>query len=136
MSADTTIAILQTLIAAIAASVIVYWHVATRGAWSHWPAGRSLMALLGIITVGHAWRGVNRLVGAEYVSKDPVSVVLYAVFAMTLVLVGFTIRRELRAGKARVVVADEEPADPSDLPTGMVAVVLTTTTKEKSNDNE
>lgn len=134
MSADTTIAILQTLIAGIAAAVIVYWHIATRGAWSHWPAGRSLMALLGIITVGHAWRGVNRLVGAEYVSKDPVSVVLYAVFAMTLVLVGLTIRKELRVGKARVVVADDT-VDPSDLQTGMVAVVLTTNTKESPNES-
>ena len=39
------------LVSAASATVMAYWWITTRGNWWQWPAGRSLMALLAIITV-------------------------------------------------------------------------------------
>ena len=122
------ITILKLTASAFAFVVILYWHLSTKGTWKDWPAGRSLMALLAIIAVGYAWRGVNRLVG-DYPLEEPLLLVLYCAIVLALAQIGLTIRRELRAGRARVITS-ESPADN----TGPVAIILATTTTEEPND--
>lgn len=89
------------LISAIAWTVIIYWHRATKGTWWDFPAGRSLMGLLGIIAFGFGWGVISRLLG-DYPGKGIMSAVLYVLFISALIAIGLTIRKEMRAGKRRL----------------------------------
>lgn len=93
-------AILLTIISITATVVVIYWHVATGGTWRQWPAGRSLMGLLGIIAVGFGFGVVNRFLGA-YPAKYAVAVLLYALFVGAIIFIGLTIRKETIRGKAK-----------------------------------
>lgn len=119
------ITILKAMVSATGLAVIIYWHVATRGTWRAWPAGRSLMALLAIVVIGYAWRVVNRLV-PDYALEEPLLGLLYISFTLALIAIGVTIRRELNRGRARVVIED------SDARAEPIAVVLATT-EEKTD---
>lgn len=107
----------------ISTTVILYWHISTRGTWRQWPAGRSLMGLLAIIAAGFGMGGVNRLLG-DYAAKQPILAAVYAAFAVALIIIGFTIHKELALGRARILA--KAPAA-----TGPVAVIIATTTEEK-----
>lgn len=90
------------LVALVATETVVYWHVRTRGTWRDWPAGRSLMYLLLIISTGFTFGVVNRFLG-EYPARGLVSFLLYAMFIGALVVIRFTIRAEMkRAGRPLV----------------------------------
>lgn len=120
MNNELVSAILLGLIPLTAGTVIFYWNHATGGrlrprkghwcpvgTWREWPAGRSLMGLLGIITVGFAYGVLNRFLG-QYPAKFAVAVALYALFIGAIIFIGFTIRKELRVGAAKAA----HPANP------------------------
>lgn len=113
------------IIAAVAAWVIIYWHIATMGTWRQWPAGRSLMGLLSIIAVGFGYGVVNRFLG-DYPARPVVSIVLYALFVGAIVVIGLTIRKEMRTGKRR-----QREKFPTH--TGPVTVVVATKNEETSD---
>lgn len=127
MNNETISAVLLGGIALVAGLVVVYWHIATKGTWRHWPAGRSLMGLLGIITVGFGFGIVNRHLG-DYPAKFPIATALYAAFLGALIFIGATIRAEMRAGKAR---ARAKSAHPTTAP---VTIVVASTNEEKPNE--
>lgn len=127
MNNETISAILLGGIALVAAAVVVYWHLATRGTWRHWPAGRSLMGLLAIITVGFGFGVINRFLG-DYPAKFPLATALYAAFLGALIFIGSTIRAEMRAGKAR---ANAKKNHPSTAP---VTIVVATTNEENPDE--
>lgn len=122
---NTIVTILLLLVSTASITVILYWHLATHGTWRQWPAGQSLMGLLTIIAAGFGWGGVNRLLG-DYALKQPILCFLYGGVVIALVMIGVTIHKELRLGRARVL-AKVPPA------TGPVAVIVATTTEEKPN---
>jgi hypothetical protein len=98
------------LIATVSFAVIIYWHVATKGTWRKWPAGRSLMGLLGIIAVGFGYGVMNQLIG-PYPAKAYISFFLYLAFIGALILIGFTIRKELATGRRRSLDTHTGPID-------------------------
>jgi hypothetical protein len=114
--------ILLGIIAAVAAWVIIYWHVATKGTWKEWPAGRSLMGLLGIIAVGFGYGVFNRLLG-PWPGQPVTSMVLYAAFVWAIIWIGLTIRKEMRFGKKR-------SAEKFPIHTGPVTVVVASKNEE------
>lgn len=131
MTTTILVAILLLLMSSASTAVIIYWHFSTRGSWKQWPAGRSLMALLTIISLSHGWGGINRFLG-DYALKQPILGVLYFCFAIVLVAVGITIHKELTRGKAKVLHPSNGPVTG-----GIAAVVLaTTTTTEESTDDK
>lgn len=89
------------IISAIAWWVIIYWWKATRGSWWNYPAGRSLMGLLGIIAVGFGWGVLSRILG-DYPGRSIIAVVMYLTFIGALIAIGLTIRAEMKAGKQRI----------------------------------
>lgn len=121
-----TTALLLTLISSIAFTVIIYWHITTKGTWRHWPAGQSLMGLLVIIAVGFGVGALNRLLG-NYPAKDFILILLYTAFAAALSVIGLTIRKEMRAGKRRL----RRKAHPA---TGPVIIAVATTNEETDDD--
>lgn len=112
------------IIGVAASAVIIYWHVATRGTWREWPAGRSLMGLLAIIALGFLFGLMNRLIPFP-LGRSVVAVVLYGAFVWAIIFVGLTIRKEMRAGKARL-----NDKFPSHTPTGPVTVIVATKNEE------
>jgi drug/metabolite transporter (DMT)-like permease len=118
--------ILLGIIAAVAAWVIIYWHVATKGTWKEWPAGRSLMGLLGIIAVGFGYGVFNRLLG-PWPGQPVTSMVLYAAFVWAIIFIGHTIRKEMRSGKAR-------SSTKFPIHTGPVTVVVASKNEETPDD--
>ena len=114
------------LIFVLSVTVIIYWHLATRGTWRKWPAGQSLMALLTIIALGFGWGGVNRLLG-DYAWKQSILLVLYGLFAVGIAMIGVTIHEEMAAGKKRQ--AAKAPEDQ----TGLITIVVATTNEEKTD---
>lgn len=121
-------AILLGLICLIASTVIIYWHTTTRGSWRSWPAGQSLMGLLIIIAVGFGVGALNRFLG-EYLAKDYILIGLYASFAGALVVIGLTVRKEMREGKARLLTKQKATAGP-------VTITVATLNEEKAEDDE
>lgn len=117
---------LLALISLISSAVIIYWHTTTRGSWRHWPAGRSLMGMLIIIAVGFGVGALNRLLG-DYAAKDYILTGLYASFVGALVVIGLTIRKEMRAGKARL----RGKLNPAS---GPVSVIVATRNEEEPDD--
>lgn len=116
------------LISLTAFIVIFYWHGATRGTWKHWPAGRSLMGLLGIIAVGFGYGVVNALIGpAGYPGKPVIGFALYFVFVGAIIFIGATIRKEIRRGRSK----ERHPSNP---PTGTIDITVATEEKEPSHD--
>lgn len=113
------------IISAIASTIIIYWWRATRGTWKDYPAGRSLMGLLGIIAVGFGWGVMSRLVG-DYPGRDVLAVLMYLTFISALVYIGITIRTEMRYGKQRLT--RKEPTT-----SGPVIVTVATTNEESPN---
>jgi hypothetical protein len=93
--------VLLGIIAAVATWVITYWHISTKGTWKEWPAGRSLMGLLGIISVGFGYGVFNRILG-PWPGQPVTSIVLYALFVWAIIWIGLTIRKEMRFGKKRL----------------------------------
>lgn len=89
------------LIPVSSGAVIAYWWWKTRGTWMRYPAGRSLMGLLGIIFVGFGYGVVNRILG-DYPAKSAVGFGLYVLFVGAIIAIGFTIRAEMRIGKKRL----------------------------------
>ena len=124
MNNETISAILLAAIAITAGSVIIYWHMANKGTWRQWPAGRSLMGLLGIITVGFAFGAANRWLG-DYATKYHFATALYGLFLGALFFIGSTIRSEMRAGKARAKAKDS---------TGPVTIIVASNNEEKTDD--
>lgn len=112
MNNEVISAILLGAIPITAGTVVAYWHRATRGTWRQWPAGRSLMGLLGIITVGFAYGVVNRFLG-NYPAKFAVAVLLYALFIGAIIFIGLTIRKETILGKAKANHPASAPPAPS-----------------------
>lgn len=125
MNNELISAILLGIIPLVAGTVCIYWHVATKGTWRQWPAGRSLMGLLAIITVGFGYGVVNRFLG-PYAAKYAVAVGLYALFVGALVFIGLTIRKEMRSGKAKSTAK-------YPIHTGPVTVIVATTNEETPN---
>jgi hypothetical protein len=118
-------AILLGIISLVATWVIVYWHVATKGTWKEWPAGRSLMGLLGIISVGFGYGVLNRFLG-DWPGRAVFSMFLYAAFVGAIVFIGHTIRKEMRSGKKRT--RAKYP-----IHTGPVTVVVASKNEEKTD---
>lgn len=100
-------AILIGLVALTAIAVMVYWHCVTNGAWKHEPAGRSLMILLLVIGIITLNASVNIFV-PKYPGKIELYFALYFVMLAALIGIGFTIRSEMRRGKAKL---DERDRD-------------------------
>jgi small-conductance mechanosensitive channel len=98
---DIISAVLLGIISLVAGWVAVYWHVATKGTWRQWPAGRSLMGLLAIITVGFGFGVVNRFLG-QYPARSAVGIILYTLFVGAIIIIGLTVRAEMRAGKRKL----------------------------------
>jgi len=94
-------ALLIGLVALTAISVMIYWHVVTRGSWKHEPAGRSLMMLLLVIAVITANAAINIFM-PKYIGKVALYFGLYIVMQAALIRIGFTIRSEMRRGKAKL----------------------------------
>lgn len=116
------------LIALAATVVIIYWHTGTRGTWWHWPAGRSLMGLLGIIAVGFGFGTINTLIGVQgYAAKPYIGFLLYFTFVGAIIFIGFTIRREMRRGQSM-------NHHPSNHPNTGTIDITVATEKEPSND--
>jgi hypothetical protein len=113
------------LISAIAFTIIIYWWRATRGTWKDYPAGRSLMGLLGIIAVGFGWGFLSRIVG-DYPGRNVIAVLMYLTFISALVYIGITIRREMRYGKQRL--NSKEPTM-----SGPVTVIVAAKNEENSD---
>lgn len=121
------LAVLPTFaISAIAFTVIIYWWKATKGTWKHYPAGRSLMGLLGIIAVGFGWGVISRILG-DYPGRSIIAVTLYLSFIGALVLIGLTIRKEMRLGKRRMR---------ERFPTHTGPVTVTVATKNEETPDE
>ena len=119
---DIISAVLLGIISVVATWVIVYRHISTKGTWREWPAGRSLMGLLGIISVGFGYGVINRFIG-PYALKPLVSITLYALFVGAIIFIGYTIRKEMRSGKKR-------SANKFPIHTGPVTVVVATKNEE------
>lgn len=115
-------AVLLGIICVVATWVIIYWHLATKGTWRQWPAGRSLMGLLGIISVGFGYGVFNRFLG-EWPGRAVFTIGLYALFVGAIIFIGLTIRKEMRFGKRKL--QDKYPAH-----TGPVVVVVASKNEE------
>ena len=100
-------AILIGLVAITAFAVMVYWHFVTHGAWKNEPAGRSLMILLLVIGVITLNASINIFV-PKYPGKVEVYFALYFVMLSALIGIGFTIRSEMRRGKAKLKDKDKD----------------------------
>jgi hypothetical protein len=115
-------------VAATAIAVIIYWWIITRGSWMQWPAGRSLMGLLAIIAVIAGWAGLNTLIlPPRYPLKIVSYLALYGVLEVALMVIGLTIHREMKRGKARLL--EKRPNNP----TGPVTVTVATENTETPN---
>jgi uncharacterized membrane protein YfcA len=97
MNSPLTLALLF-IVAAVATETVIYWHRKTRGTWREWPAGRSLMYLLIIISSGFGYGVINRFLG-DYPARNLVSFVLYALFIGALLVIRKTIAAEMRRGR-------------------------------------
>lgn len=126
MNNELLSAVLLGLIPLVAGTVVIYWHTATRGTWRQWPAGRSLMGLLGIITVGFAYGVLNRFLG-QYPARFAIAVALYALFIGAIIFIGLTIRKELRRGQSI-------QHHPSNQPNTGTIDITVATDKEPSHD--
>lgn len=114
-----------------ALAVIIYWWIATRGSWMHWPAGWSLMGLLAIISIISGWAGLNTFVlPPRYDLKIPSYFVLYGLLEFALIAIGTTVHREMRRGKARQV----QKSKNGKAPTGPVTVIVASTNEEKPHE--
>lgn len=103
--------------------VIAYWWTTTRGTWAKWPAGRSLMGLLGIIAVGFGYGTINGLIGAVgYPAKPYIGFALYLFFIGSILLIGATIRKEMILGRAKA-----NPPVAADPPVAVVDITVATT---------
>jgi hypothetical protein len=116
------------IISLVAGWVALYWHLATKGTWREWPAGQSLMGLLGIITVGFGFGVVNRFLG-QYPGRQVIGILLYAAFVGAIIWIGLTVRKEMRNGKQRL--RGKCPTQ-----TGPVTVTVATKNEEKVADDE
>ena len=94
-------ALLIGLVSLTAIAVMIYWHIVTHGSWRQWPAGRSLMILLFVIATITANAGINIFL-PRYPGKVVLYFALYLVMQAALIGIGFTIRSEMRRGKARL----------------------------------
>lgn len=90
-------------VALVALGIMIYWHRATAGGWRCYPSGKSVMGLLAIIFLITANAAIQTLV-APYVPM-PVRAGfyfgLYLLFIAALLHIGFTIRKEIRRGRAQ-----------------------------------
>lgn len=124
MTLTTLNGLLMFAVALVAAADMVYWWVKTRGTWRQWPAGRSLMGLLFIIVLISGWAGLNTSVFPKaYAWKSESYALLYLLLFTALLVIGFTIRSEMRKGKAPLY--SKDPAQ-----TGPVKVILASTNEE------
>lgn len=116
-------AILIGLVAATSFTVMIYWHFVTKGTWKHEPAGRSLMILLLVIGIITANSAVNIFI-PRYPGRIALYFGLYIVMLAALIGIGFTIRSEMRRGKAQLQSKLEIPR------AGTVTVTTVVTTDE------
>ena len=116
-------ALVIALLGPLALAVMFYWHRATKGSWKLWPAGRSLMTLLGVIVIITVNAAVNVML-PRYPGKVELYFGLYLLLLAALIHIGFTIRAEMRAGKARLL--EKRPHSPS----GPVTVTVATENTE------
>lgn len=114
------------VISVVAAWVAIYWHVMTKGTWRHWPAGQSLMGLLSIIAIGFGFGVFNRLMG-QYPGRAAIGMILYALFVGAIIMIGLTVRKEMRHGKKKL--REKHPDH-----TGPLSVVVATTNEERPED--
>jgi hypothetical protein len=114
------------MVALVTAGLMGYWHLSTRGSWKLWPAGRSLMILLAVITVITANAAVH-IVVPKYPGKVELYFALYLLLLAALIGIGFTIRSEMRKGKARLL--EKKPKDP----TGPVTITVATENQETAD---
>lgn len=75
--------------------VMVGWHVMTRGVWTTFPAGRVLMALLGVMGAILALAAASSFF-PYFPGRAWVYIILYAVLVCVLACLGWTIFREQR----------------------------------------
>ncbi|WP_324644143.1 hypothetical protein [Pseudarthrobacter sp. LT1] len=115
------------LVGLVTIGLMVYWHRSTRGSWKLWPAGRSLMTLLGVIVIITVNAAVNVLL-PRYPGKVELYFGLYLLLLGALIHIGYTIRAEMRAGKARQMQKSKRGT------TGPVTVVVATENKETPDD--
>lgn len=122
--------LLTFLTSAVSFWVIIYWHLTTKGTWREWPAGRSLMGLLGIIAFGFGYGVINQIFGAEgYPAKPYIGLALYLVFVGAIIFIGITIRKEMIRGKAKV----KHPSNFEPPHTGSIDITVAT---EKDESHE
>ncbi|ALY10574.1 hypothetical protein FDH86_gp039 [Arthrobacter phage Tank] len=120
-------ALVIALVGALTLAVMIYWHVSTKGTWKKWPAGQSLMLLLGIITVITFNAAANILL-PSYWGKIELYFGLYGLLLFAIAFIGWTIRREMRRGKARL--REKHPKS------GPVTVIVATTNEENPHGIE
>lgn len=115
---------LMMIVSLTALAVIFYWWIATRGSWMEWPAGRALMGLLGIIVIISGWAAINTLwLQGPYPAKVYLYFALYTALEVSLLVIGITIKREMRRGRQRRQAKSEKQ-------TGPITVVVASTAKE------
>lgn len=91
--------ILIGLVSLSAAGVMAYWWIVTKGRWWDWPAGRSLMALLAIISVITGNAVIHSVFPIGPASKTITYALLYVLMLSCMGLIGCTIRTEMRKGQ-------------------------------------
>lgn len=89
------------LVSAASAAVMAYWWITTRGNWWQWPAGRSLMALLAIITVITANAVLHSVFPVPAHIKAITYAALYLLMLSSMGFIGCTIRTEMLRGRTR-----------------------------------
>lgn len=111
------------LVGLVTIGLMIYWHRATGGSWKLWPAGRSLMQLFGVIVIITGNAAINVMV-PRYPGKVELYFGLYLLLLAALIRIGFTIRSEMRKGKARQ--REKQPHHT----TGPISVIVATENKE------
>lgn len=104
-------AVLIGAVSLVALTIMVYWHRVTKAGWKNYPSGRSLMGLLGIIFFITLNAAVQTILppGIPILARAVFYFTLYLVFIYALVSIGLTIRKEIRAGRAKELHPSTQP---------------------------
>lgn len=118
--------------------VIAYWWATTKGTWAKVPAGRSLMGLLAIIAIGFGYGTINVLIGrVGYPAKPYIGLALYALFIGSIIVIGFTIRKEMMIGRAKAAHPATKPAAMAPAaPVLAIDITVGTTPTEKAENHD
>lgn len=90
MTVQPLTAILMGVVLVATVSVMILWHSATRGAWTGFPAGRVLMALLGVQSAILALATASGFF-PTFPGRPYVYLALYSMLIVVVVWLGVTI---------------------------------------------